>query len=415
MFNWLLVLIAYLPFQIAFNPWPGIDLASIRVFIICLFLIWLIKTRTVLAKQGQPLFLILFLILACFSLIGAANPLWGLRKLVFFLSIFPLYFLVSHLSQTKRQVKRITQVLVGSSFLVALVALGQFFSQFIFGLEKVYQFWAVNIVPIFCGFNFGSLVLANPSWLVDVAGQTFLRATAFFPDPHMLSFYCGLILPLAVVLFGRFVPKFFLLPASCLLFITCLLTFSRGGYLGLIISFLVLAGLIWRYLKSKKIAILILLSLLVFLIPISPIATRFYSIFDLGEGSNVGRIEIWQQALEMSQKHPWLGVGLGNYSLQIMADIDYRNPMTAHNLYLDILSEMGILALIVWLVLIFGTLWQLARGLSPLGGDSPRAALSIGLIGSLVYFSVHSFFETPIYNPVILAILMVILGLSYVK
>jgi len=38
--------------------------------------------------------------------------------------------------------------------------------------------------------------------------------------------------------------------------------------------------------------------------------------------------------------------------------------------------------------------------------------LCLGLIGSLVYFSIHSFFETAIYNPIILALLMVVFGLS---
>jgi len=56
----------------------------------------------------------------------------------------------------------------------------QFLSQFIFGLEKTYSFWAINILPIFSGFNLGAMILAYPSWLVNVSGETIMRAFSFF-------------------------------------------------------------------------------------------------------------------------------------------------------------------------------------------------------------------------------------------
>ncbi len=104
-------------------------------------------------------------------------------------------------------------------------------------------------------------------------------------------------------------------------------------------------------------------------------------------------------------------MGLGNYSLEIDSDLDYRNPITAHNLYLDIFSEMGIFVLFIWLILILGTigyLFQLIRDTK----DNNIKYLSISLIGSLVYFSIHSSFETAIYQPSVLALLVIILGLS---
>jgi hypothetical protein len=465
MFNWLLLLIAYLPFQIALNPLPGIDLASGRVFILLLFGIWLIKKcckwSSLCISNLQTICLLIFLLISGFSVLVAENYMWGLRKFLFFLSVFPLYFLATTLVNDWRKNQKVIWVLVMSSGLVALIGLGQFLAQFIFGLEKVGQFWAINIVPIFSGFNFGALILAYPSWLVNVSGQTVMRAFSLFSDPHMLSFYLGLILPLFVVLLnncitrarpvlsgnvnfsqrekftrglrslsvgfadrtmpthsasvpegaGRaFKIKVFSI-IYCLLFITLLLTFSRGAYLAIIVTFLVLARLLWRYAHQKKIALLLCLSLLIFIIPGTPIAARFYSTFNLAEGSNVGRLEMWQQAGQLGLEHLWWGLGLGNYSLAVDPSFGYRNPMTAHNLYLDLFSEIGILAVVVWLILILGTIGQLFRKLK----NNPSSLFSLGLIGSLVYFLVHSFFETAIYNPVILAVLMVILGLCSTK
>jgi len=135
------------------------------------------------------------------------------------------------------------------------------------------------------------------------------------------------------------------------------------------------------------------------------------------DGSNVGRLEMWQQASQTGLRNPWQGVGLGNYSLLVDADLGYRNPVSAHNLYLDLFSESGIFTLIIWLVLIWGTIWQMFLKISSVkikGAFKDRALIRVGLIGSLFYFLAHSFFETAIYNPAILAVLMVVLGIASV-
>lgn len=419
MFNWLVLLVIYLPFQIALNPIPGFDLASIRVFIILLFLIWLLRIwtsdvhRTSDVRNLQSIGLLSFLILSSASLIGTENVFWGFRKILFFLSIFPLYFLLVALVDNWLKIKKTILALVISSGLITLIGLIQFFTQFIFGLDKVYDFWAVNITPIFSGFSLGTMILAYPSWLVNISGLTIMRAFSFFSDPHMFSFYLGLTLPLIIVLLLNNSNKKLLLIIYPLLFIALLLTFARGAYLAIIITFLVLAGLIWKYLGNKKVPILLFLSLLIIIVPNTPFSGRFYASFDLDEGSNIGRLEMWQQASQTGLDNFWQGVGLGNYSLIIDSDLDYRNPVTAHNLYLDFFSEMGIFTLTIWLMLILGTIGQLFEKLINLNNIEEKYIL-VGLIGSLVYFSVHSCFETAIYNPSVLALLMIVLGLSTV-
>jgi O-antigen ligase len=418
MFKWLLFLIIYLPFQIAINPGAGFDLASLRVFIVLLFIIWLRKIwkdRSRIWKrcfQFQGISLFLFLILAAFSLINAQNPIWGVRKIIFLISIFPLYFLVVSLVDNWFKIKKVVLALVIGSGALALIGLVQFLTQFIFGLEKVYSFWAMNILPVFSGFNFGAMILAYPSWLVNVNGQTMMRAFSLFSDPHIFSFYLGLTIPLLIILLKSSPKRVFFCGFYCLLVVSLLFSFTRGAYLALIITFLVLAGLIWKYLEIKKLALLFLLTLLIFIIPGTLISDRFYSSFDLTEGSNLGRLEMWQQAGQAGWEYFWQGVGLGNYSLMVNSSFGYRNPVTAHNFYLDIFSEMGVFTLIVWLVLILGTIGQLFQRLRKPDKPLEQKYVLIGLIGSLVYLSIHSFFETPIYNSSLLALLMIILGLS---
>lgn len=411
MFNWLILFLVYLPFQIALNI--GADLASSRLIIILFFSIWLavryLREQLKIKKffNFSGFCLILFLSLSVFSLARAVNIIWGLRKLIYFLSVFPLYFLVADLAENFNQVKKIFRALAWGGLAVALVGLSQFAAQFIFGLEKVYAFWANWVVYFFSGFNYGSLILVYPSWLVNLNGATVMRAFSVFSDPHIFSLYLGMILPLMAAVCP---DSWAGLGMVGLVYFALLFSFARGAYVAVIVSLFLVAFLFWRRGQRKKRAVFILLFLLVIFLPVSPISQRFYSSFDASEGSNAGRLEMWRQAGLFGLKNPLFGLGLGNYALLIDSQFDYRNPATAHNLYLDFFSELGALALAVWLVLIFGTAGRLFVKLK--SANQEEQCLIIGLLGSLVYFSVHSFFETSVYSSPVLAVLMVILAVS---
>jgi O-antigen ligase len=137
-----------------------------------------------------------------------------------------------------------------------------------------------------------------------------------------------------------------------------------------------------------------------------PVIARFSSSFDLAEGSNSGRLLIWQDSWEVFKKSPVTGAGLGNYSLALNFASDYRNSLTSHNLYLDLLAELGVFGLLVWLWFYGSALKQLQLGIK---SCFPAA---LGVLGALTYFFIHSFFETAIFNPTVLAFLMIILGLT---
>lgn len=437
MFTWLLFFLYYLPFQIALNIAPTIDLSSARFFIVLFFIVWaflfISKHKKISFRKGliinlQSISLFLFIIISLFSLFGADSLFWGVRKIIYFLSIFPLYFLVVNVIETYDQIKKIIKVIFLGGFVIAFIGLVQFVMPFLFSIDKVYSFWAINIVPVFSGFNYGSMILAYPSWLVNISGYTIMRAFSLFSDPHIFSFYLGLVLTVTVMMvwcFSNSMPLrtmwserawfFTVLPGLTItIFLICfmalLLSFSRGAYIAIILSFLIISFLLWQFVGDKKKAICLCLILLIFLIPGTPIAQRFYSSFNMNEGSNMGRLEMWQKAGQVGLKNPLLGVGLGNYALSVDSKYDYCNPVTAHNFYLDLLSEMGIMSVLIWIFMIIATVYQLFIQLK--NSDYEKQIIIVGLMGSLIYFSIHSFFETAIYSPIISSLLMIILGLS---
>lgn len=411
LFKLLLIFCFYLPFQIALNPSAGIDLASGRVFILLLFFLWLaagLKNRRIFLRGGKADFFIFsFLFLNLFSLFFAQNIDWAIRKLLFLFSIFPLYFIAADLISTKEKMEKIIKALVWSGFFATLIGIFQFAMQFIFGLEWTYRFWAEHTSPIFLGANVTEAVLQNPSWLVNISGHTYLRAIGTFPDPHMFSFFLGMLLPFALGLFFKLKNKFYLVAFFAML-LADLLTFSRGGYLGLAFGILAVVLFSWSKLKNKyKLALIVIVILASLLLAIpGPVSQRFFSSFNFKEGSNQGRIEIWKQAGEVILAHPFFGVGIGNYPLEIKAAADYREPIYAHSNYLDIAAETGLIDLAVWLglagFLIFNFLGKLKQDI---------LFFCAGI--SVIIFSAHSLVETSLYSPIILPVFLIIAGLAH--
>lgn len=413
MYKSLLILALYLPFQVALNPASGIDLASIRIFILVLFFVWLadgLKNKKVIISNNiQAWLVIIFLFLNLLSVIVARNTDWSIRKLLFLFSIFPIYFIASTVIKNQERMVKIAKALVASGTVAAILGIMQFFLQFIFGQEAIYSFWAEYLAVPFLGESFAQAVLENPSWLVNVSGHTYLRAAAVFPDPHMLSFYLGLLIPFAVSLFLIARKKWLFFSCTALI-VADLLTFSRGGYLGLFAGLVAALALFWNKLEGKyKIGFgsIFILSIAFMLIP-SPISQRAYSIFNLKEGSNKGRLEIWRDAAGVIEKKPLLGAGVGNYALEIKPSAGYREPIYAHNTYLDITAETGIVNGLAWIGILFFSgfgFWRKAK---------QDHLFCAGLV-SVVIFSTHSMVETAIYSPAVLTLLLIIISFSNIK
>lgn len=410
----LLFFCVYIPFQLAINPAQGIDLASGRIIVLLLFGVWLLvgfkNKRIILPFKIQTLLLLSFLFLNSFSLIFAQNIGWSGRKLFFLLSFFPIYFIAASVAENKKGYKKIAAYLVFGAGLSAVIGLIQFLLPFIFNQATVLRTWAKIIIP-FLGTSFSQSVLENSSWLVNLSGHTVFRAISFFPDPHMLSFYMSLTMPWALALYfssGKRNNTFLVFFA--LILATDLLTFSRGGYMGLLAGVICALMFSWKTInrKSKQgLLAAIILMTLISLTP-NPISKRFFSSFNLFEGSNQGRIETWSQSTEVIRNNPLTGVGLGNYPLEIKPSADYREPIYSHNLYLDIAAESGLLNAAVWILLIVASIIAFLRK-----ARDNRFHLA-GAV-SLVMFSAHSIFETPLFSIHILPLLLIIIALSATK
>ncbi len=412
----LVVYFLLLPFQWALSPAPGIDLALIRIATGGIFLLWLasgLYQRRLMFTGGPVAFALLSLLfVALGSALWSENEVFTYRKWAFLLSFLPFFFVLSDVIRThKKQARRLVEALVLGATAMSIVAISIFLAQFVFGVGQMVSYLS-NILPWFLGGAFGEAVIAHSSLLVNISGVTVLRASGFLPDPHIFSFFTGMTASLAFGLYWsdeKRSPRFLL--AFVILLMADLLTFSRGGYVGLIgggLWFLLFSGcfgLTTKHLKQLLVVILLIGALL-----LSPVGARLLSSFSESDGSNQERIRLWRESAVLIAEKPLLGLGLGNYPLRVKPGAEYREPIYAHNQYLDMALELGLIGLGLFLVLLFIPLLRLARMFL-----TQRDSLALAISTSLVVFLVHALFESPLFSVHILPLLLflIALGVSY--
>jgi O-antigen ligase len=348
-----------------------------------------------------------------------------LRKILVFTSIFPLYFLSFGLikQNSKLYFKKILKAIFYSGIVLNLIALIQFLLQFIIGKEPIMNFYANYLAPFIWGKAASQAVIENPSWLFNAGFMDLLRSFATLPDPHMLSFTLCFMLPVQGFFLFKAIKKnqktktfiYALIILSS--FLVEFLTFSRGGYLGFLGGLGLCFSLIFilkdqgrLFSQYKKLIFRVFALISIFFLSLivfyqNPITQRLISSFNLEEGSNLGRLKIWSQALNVYAKNPIIGGGLGSYSYQIDASFAYRDPIYAHNLYLEFLAEIGLIGLILWLGLIFFCFYLSFKTIKKIKSSSFRFFLIL-IISAFFWYSIHAFFEIPLYSPVVLSYLM---------
>jgi len=179
-----------------------------------------------------------------------------------------------------------------------------------------------------------------------------------FGDPNYLAMDIGLTVPLGVAFIAhrstKWVFRAICAIAVVLAVIAIVLSHSRGGFLGLCTAMTV-----WSFREKRRMqAILLGVAFVIGLLLFAPATywQRNETIREFhNEGSAQGRVYAWELAGKMSSANPVLGVGAGAFRFAwplYATGPQVRSPLVAHNVFLDVVAELGFVGLLVFLVFV---------------------------------------------------------------
>jgi hypothetical protein len=160
------------------------------------------------------------------------------------------------------------------------------------------------------------------------------------------------------------------------------MTFSRTG--GIAAAMVGAAALLWVRPRWKAVAVLLVVATLAFALAPEQYRGRLQSVSP-DDWSLKLRYRIWARGLEMTKARPLLGVGIGTFT-EHYARMAPPPKRSAHNVFIEVLAEMGVLGLLSYLALLAMVLWRLSR-LAAARSEWTRVVargLLLGLLGFLI-------------------------------
>ncbi len=366
-----------------------------------------------LCKGKKPLrptlfekILLAILAVSLFSLIGAMEPMRGLRMWV------QMGFLIAIAAATARVLidERAIQTYIRCFFAGAAVSVAYGCYQlggFLIGYNGHPLLALARLNPTL------PQMLIEPGSVVFGGNQRMVRLSSFFFDWNFYGAYLVAAGALLVAYAGekirndRFSISFGIpgLYALMAIGISWFLTFSRSAWLGGVVALLVL---IWHRAGVQKVLqryyslFLAVIGALLFL-NINPF-TFIMQRWAAGLGGSVSTVEhatYGLAAVRMMLDHPIFGVGLHNFAPVYQALFDPNQPgATAHSSFLSLAAEVGFAGLVLYLWLFFETLGRLhgflleTRGL-PLSRwremGTLAAILGVGVASVFYHIYTHVF------------------------
>lgn len=306
----------------------------------------LARRRLVVALTPLTIPLVAMLLVVALSSFHATNPVLALKESLKWLELAVVYLFIVAEMGTARQILALLLMLLAGALIEALLGIGQFY----LGLGP--EFFAIG---------------------------RFMRAYGTFDQPNPYAGYLGMLIPLGVgLLLTRPSPRirYYALVATGFAVAAVGMSLSRGAWLGIGLGLFSMM-LFWSsrsrlLLAAGTLASLPLVALAFLNILPAELSGRLATMLDYFRFVDVTqetvtsqnwavieRVAHWQAALDMLAAYPVFGVGAGNYPavyewFQVQG---WDEPLGhAHNFYLNIAAETGLLGLAVYLCFVLTAL-----------------------------------------------------------
>ena len=264
------------------------------------------------------------------------------------------------------------------------------------------------------------LAIRDYSYISDLGSEK-SRVAGILGQPNtqgaFFSYYMFLMAG-AFLTHVKRVRAWLLLPLLAVCFRGIMVTFSRGAYLACAAGVLALC-----FFRSKRLFVVAATALVVmvlnpWLLP-SGVRYRFAQTIETPyadqleeslESSAAMRIRIWKGGVAMIQDYPLWGAGFGMFRYLAPRYTDIPSRFDAHNTYLLVAGEMGIPALLIFLIILLSVLWHSGR-LTSRAKDPMMKALGLGVASGTAALIVSNLFGSRMNSEALISYFWMLAGM----
>jgi tetratricopeptide (TPR) repeat protein len=410
----------------AFNEYGTPKMVIVQVIAFALAICWfasmVLDGEIALIDTSLTYTFMAFLAAQFVSLFLAYNAFEGIGTLFGYVSFFLIASIVFYVVKDPEQMHHLCLLMVWTGGIVAVIGLLQH--------NGVYHFGAPWNLPI--------STIGNVNFTAQYYLVVFPMATVLLFISHRFWIQVGI---------GT---------AGFLMACHLVVLGSRGGWLGTLVGMATVGfAMLFRHYKvGRRLADATVMA--VVLVGLGwPVLTGMMAGIQVGEGRNLGhligayqtqvlqrvetaiymeddstlqRLRLWEDAARMIFDKPLLGVGLGNFAFNVPKYMSRESLLvkqrreqqtgqdlmafSAHNEYLEIWVESGILGIVVLgvlLVQLMMVVYKLVRRY--VRGEEPL--LVVGLVAAILATLSHSFFSTNLQQPVSATHFWLVVGMAW--
>jgi len=324
------------------------------------------------AKTGIDIYIILFSVIIAISGITSFDRATSINIALVYIVFILSYFLFTNTLSDKSSLYTAFSMLITSGIIVSLYG--------------IYQY-------VF-GFSEGSV------WIdTGMFSEIETRVVSTFENPNVLGEYLIILIPLSIAYFfesGSIKEKWASVFAAAILVLCMVFTFSRGCWIGLIVSLGVMSLFYDRRFVWAGIILLLFSPLY---LPES-IIQRFLSVGNTSDTSTSYRVYIWFGTIDMLKDYWLTGIGLGEGAFNVIYPHYSYSAIIAphsHNLYLQIMVENGIVGFILFAIMIIAFYKNSIYALTKTKRSFLKVSL-LGLVAAITGYLIQGLFDNVWYN-----------------
>lgn len=323
-------------------------------------------------RTGLDIYIILFALIIGISGITSFDRSTSINIALVYIVFILSYFAFTNTIRTKKDLSISLSMLIAGGIVVSLIG--------------IYQY-------IF-GFSGGNVWIDS-----DMFSEIETRVVSTFENPNVLGEYLLIIIPVAIAYFfesGSLKEKWASLFAAGILVLCMIFTFSRGCWIGMIVSF----GILSLFYDRRFVWAGFILILFAPLYLPESIIQRFMSVGNTTDTSTSYRVYIWFGTIDMLKDYWLTGIGLGEGAFNVIYPHYSYSAIVAphsHNLYLQIMVENGIVGFVLFAVMTIAFYRNAISSLVRIKKGFLKVCL-LSLLSAVTGYLIQGLFDNVWYN-----------------